>query len=208
MQWFYKSREKQKPLLAGIMSAGFILGLVLMNMGKKALLGNTGLLSEYTLYEMKYAVVDSNAFFLYVLQKRAGAALILAVLSTTWLGLAATWTCAAWLGVSFGMLVMASLLRYGIKGILLILAGIFPQILIYFPVSLLLLQWSYEFCTVMYFPHRIAKGSHDGLEGAGKPFLMRKKALQFFLLLGVVIIGCVLESYVNPMLVLNLLKIF
>lgn len=208
MQWFHKSKEKQRPLLIGIISAGFILGLVLMNMGKKALLGNTGLLSEYTLYEMKYAVVDSNAFFLYVLQKRAGAALILAVLSTTWLGLAATWTCAAWLGVSFGMLVMASLLRYGLKGILLVLTGVFPQILIYFPVSLLLLQWSYEFCTVMYFPHRAAKEAYDGFESAGKNFLMRKKALQFFILLGVVIIGCVLESYVNPKLILNLLKVF
>lgn len=209
VRWMMKrSEDKQRPLLVIIVIAGFVLGLILMNIGKKAFLEKTGLLSEYTLYEMKYTVVDSNAFFLYVLQKRAGAALVLAVLSTTWLGLAATFTCAAWLGVSFGMLVMASLLRYGLKGILLILTGVFPQILIYFPVSLLLLQWSYEFCTVIYFPNRMPQGGFGAGDSLGKNIMIRKKALQFLALLGVVIIGCLLESYVNPKLILNLLKIF
>ncbi|MGN1148341.1 MAG: stage II sporulation protein M [Lachnospiraceae bacterium] len=208
MRWLKESEEKKSHLLAGLVAVGFIIGLFLMNMGKKALLGDTGILNEYMLYEMKYSDVDSNAFFGYVLQKRLGAALLLAVLSTTWLGLAATWTCAAWMGVSFGMLVMAAMLRYGAKGILLILVGVFPQVLVYFPASLLLLQWSYEFCTAMYFPNRASKGAFTGGETVGKSFLIRKKILQFLLLLGVVIIGCALESYVNPKLVLNLLKIF
>lgn len=208
MRWYKKTDEKKSHLLTGLVAAGFLIGLFLMNMGKKALLGDTGILNEYMLYEIKYSDVDGNAFFWYVLQKRLGAALLLAVLSTTWLGLAATWTCAAWMGVSFGMLVMAAMLRYGVKGLLLILAGVFPQALIYFPASLLLLQWSYEFCTVMYFPNRVPKGTLIGGETAGKSFLVRNKILQFLLLLGVVIIGCALESYVNPKLVLNLLKIF
>lgn len=208
MQWLRRPERKQSRLFVGLVAAGFMLGLLLMNIGKKALLENTGLLSEYTLYEMKYSEIDSNAFFLYVIQKRAGAALALAVLSTTWLGLAATWTCAVWLGISFGMLLMASLIRYGLKGILLILVGVFPQILVYFPVAMLLLQWSYEFCTVMYFPSRAPRSAFGGSEPVEKSVLIRKKAAHFLLLLGVVIIGCVLESYVNPKLVLNLLKIF
>ena len=195
---------KYSRLLSRIMLAGFVGGMLIMNIGKKVLLENTGLLSEYTLYDMKYAVIDGNAFFGYVLQKRMGMVLVLAVLSTTWLGMAATWTCAAWLGVSFGMLVMASLLRYGLKGILLVGTGIFPQALIYFPVALFMLQWSYEFCTAIYYPERLRTGQ----EALGKKQLLRTKIIQLFCVLGVVIIGCVLESYVNPTLVLNLLKIF
>ena len=145
MRWLRRSELEQGKTLAVIVAVGFAVGLVLMNLGKKALLYNTGLLSEYTLYDMKYSGVDSHAFFLYLLQKRIGIALVLAVLSTTWLGLAAAWTGAAWLGVSFGMLMMASILRYGLKGILLIFAGVFPQILVYFPAALLLLQWIQEF---------------------------------------------------------------
>ena len=130
MRWLRRSELEQGKMLAVIAAVGFVAGLLLMNLGKKALLYNTGLLSECTLYDMKYSGVDSHAFFLYLLQKRIGIALVLAVLSTTWLGMAAAWTGAAWLGVSFGMLMMASMLRYGLKGILLIFAGVFPQILV------------------------------------------------------------------------------
>lgn len=202
------SGEKKSRLLVVLAGAGFFLGILFMNLGKKALLENTGLLSEYTLYEMKYSTVDGSAFFFYVLQRRVGAALVLAVLSTTWLGLAATFTCAVWLGVSFGMLVMASLLQYGLKGILLIFVGIFPQVILYLPATFRLLAWSYEFCLAMYFPHRLPQGTLGMSDANDKGSVMRKKGLQFLCLLGVVIMGCLLESYVNPGLVSNLLKIF
>lgn len=203
-----RSKTRQGRILSGIIVLGFLSGLLFMHAGKKVLLENTGLLSENLLYAVKYAPVDSNAFFLYVLQKRLGYALILAVLSTTWLGLAAVWTCAAWLGLSFGMLVMASLLRYGLKGILLIAVGVFPQAFVYFPAAILLLRWSYEFCLSIYFPEKLRESG--GLHGdkSGKYVLIRQKGVKFILLLGVVIIGCLLESYVNPTLMLNLLKIF
>ena len=53
MRWFRQAELKQGKVLAVIAAVGFVAGLVLMNMGKKALLYNTGLLSEYTLYDMK-----------------------------------------------------------------------------------------------------------------------------------------------------------
>lgn len=208
MSRFGQPKTRQSRLLLGIVALGFLFGLVLMNTGKKVLLDNTGLLNENVLYAVKYAPVDSNAFFLYVLQKRLGCALILAVLSTTWLGLAAVWTCAAWLGISFGMLVMAALLRYGLKGILLIVVGIFPQAIVYFPAALLLLRWSYEFCMTIYFPEKVQTGALMHGETGGKYAMLRNKAVTFVLLLGVVIIGCVLESYVNPKFVINLLQFF
>lgn len=204
MRWFRQAELRQGKELAVIAAVGFVAGLVLMNMGKKALLYNTGLLSEYTLYDMKYSGVDKHAFFLYLLQKRVGTALILAVLSTTWLGLAAAWTGTAWLGVSFGMLVMASMLRYGLKGILLILAGVFPQILVYFPAALLLLQWSCEFCTAIYYPERL----QEFHEMKDKSQLLRKKALRFPILIGALVFGCLLEGYINPGIIAGLLKIF
>ncbi len=196
--------SKYNRSISRIMLIGFVVGILIMNIGKKILLENTGLLSEYTLYDMKYSAIDCKAFFVYVLQKRIGLMLVLAVLSTTWLGMVAAWTGAAWLGISFGMLVMASLLRYGLKGILLVGTGMFPQVLIYFPVALFILQWSYEFYTAIYYPERLQTGQ----ERVGKNQLLRKKIIQFLLVTGVVIIGCILESYVNPILVLNLLNFF
>ena len=72
MRWLRRSELEQGKTLAVIVAVGFAVGLVLMNLGKKALLYNTGLLSEYTLYDMKYSGVDSHAFFLYLLQKSIG----------------------------------------------------------------------------------------------------------------------------------------
>lgn len=204
MQYAQKTDFINRRILCRVMLVGFIVGLLLMNLGKKVLFENSDILSEYTLTEMKYSPVDKNAFFFYLLRKRVGLILILAVLSTTWMGVATAWTGAAWLGISFGMLVMTSVMRYGIKGLLLVGTGIFPQILVYFPVALILLQWSHEFFTVIYYPEKFS-GMQDS---PAKKLLLRKKVLQFFCLVGVVIIGCVLESYVNPILVLNLLKFF
>lgn len=206
MQWFGQTDEKQSRLLVGLVLVGFVVGLVLMHVGQKVLLENTGLLSEYTLYEMKYSEIDSNAFFWYVMRKRVGEAFVLALLSTTWLGMVAALSCAAWIGVSFGMLLMAAMIRYGMKGIVLIVVGVFPQIVVYLPAVFWLLKWSFEFCSIIYFPSKISSGLH--FDEAGKNYIMRKKAVQFLSLVVVVIIGCVLESYVNPKLVSNLLRIF
>lgn len=204
MRYTKKKELISRRILCRVMFLGFVLGVLLMNIGKKILFENTDILSEYTLTEMKYSLVDNNAFFFYVLRKRVGVVLMLAVLSTTWMGMAVAWTGAAWLGISFGMLVTTSVMRYGIKGILLVVTGIFPQMVVYFPLALVLLQLSYEFYTVIYHPERYP----DMQDVPVKKLLLRKKTLQFLCLLGVVIIGCILEGYVNPILVLNLLKFF
>ena len=72
-----RSKTRQGRILSGIIVLGFLSGLLFMHAGKKVLLENTGLLSENLLYAVKYAPVDSNAFFLYVLQKRLGEKLLL-----------------------------------------------------------------------------------------------------------------------------------
>lgn len=206
MQWFRHVNRQQGRLFVGLAIAGFLLGLMLMNMGQKVLLENTGLLSEYTLYEMKYSEISSNAFFWYVLRKRVGAVLIMALLSTTWLGLVASYTYSAWLGISFGMLLMAAIIRYGLKGILLIVVGVFPQGIIYLPACFFLISWCRELCNIIYFPSKMS--GETGTDEAGKNYIMRRKAFQFLSLVVVVIIGCFFESYVNPKLLLNLLQIF
>lgn len=201
----YRKKEKKMRLPAILFAAGVFLGLLLMYLGRAVLLGDGGIMSESALYGMKYASVERDAFFWYVMQKRVGLVLVVGLLSTTWLGLAAAFSCTVWLGSAMGMLVMAALLRYGLKGILLIAVGVFPQVFVYVPAAVWLLRWSWEFCMTLYFPGRLPGG---GAEGDRTDGLLKKRALQFLGILGVVVIGCLLEGYVNPVLVSNLLKIF
>ena len=67
-----------------------------MNIGKSILLDKTGVFDEEVLYHMKYMTVDCNALFYYVLRKRLLTVLILAVLSTTYLGMAVCVGAALW----------------------------------------------------------------------------------------------------------------
>ena len=179
--------------------AGFVAGIFIVNIGKSILLGDTGLFDENTLYRMKGMSLDGNALFCFVLRKRIGRMLMLAILSTTYLGMAACMGMTLWYGASAGAFLAALTLRYGLKGILLALVSVFPQYLFYIPAALTMLVWCKELFQGIYI---------RGEFSAGDKGLLVKKAGRLAAILGVIIIGCLLEGYVNPWLVLGFLKIF
>lgn len=190
--------SKQRNFLV-CFGAGLLLGIILINIGKSILLGETGLFDEYTLYHMKYMTVDSNALFCYVLRKRLGRILILVVLSTTYLGLVACMGAAFWYGMSAGAFLASLSLRYGVKGILLALSGMFPHYLLYVPAMLFLLGWCEELFRGIY-----VRGEFRAMDKG----LLLKRAGGLLAILAVFAAGCILEGYLNPYLLLGFLKIF
>ena len=196
----YKEMKRSR-LLTGIVAAGFVLGIVFTSIWNLPSHGGSSLLAEEVLVGMKYIEIESDVFFSYVLQKRLGAVSLLILLSTTWMGVVFAYSYSAWLGLSAGILVATSVMQYGAKGILLVLVAVFPQIILYIPVTFYLLEHCFAFCLMLYYPHRV-QGYRDKKEG------FKQILLRFLLLLVVVIIGCFLESYVNPPLMKKFLKIF
>lgn len=192
--------RRRIPLLF-LFLAGFVAGVFLMNVGKKALLENTGFLDEASLYQMKYMSVENSAFFAYVLKKRLGTILVILLLASTYLGLAVLYCYAAWLGASLGMLLSASVIRYGLKGILLVLTAAFPHYILYVPAWIMLFYGAGELYRTGGFWGR-GGASRDKIQG------IRKKAGVFLVVAGIVIVGAWMESYINPGLVTGLLKIF
>ncbi|HBA47030.1 MAG TPA: hypothetical protein DCZ91_04380 [Lachnospiraceae bacterium] len=179
--------------------AGLIAGILVIQMGKSILLGDGGMFDESTLYHLKYMTVDSNALFFYVFRKRLFRLLGLAVLSTTYLGLIACMGAAFWYGLSAGAFLAALTIRYGIKGILLALISMFPQYLVYVPVLLALLIWCEELFRGIY-----VRGEYSA---ADRGFVL-KKAGRLLVLIAVLIVGCMMEAYMNPYLLMGFLKIF
>ncbi len=183
-----------------IFLSGMLAGFLITNMGKGILLTDKGLFDEETLYRMKYMTVDSSALFCYILRKRLCCLLFLAVAATTYLGRVVYRGAIFWYGLSAGAFLTALMLRYGVKGILLTLVGIFPQYLLYVPAFLLFLRWAEHLYHCIY-----ARGA--GFDAGEKGFA-RIKAAQLLLIVGLVCLGCLLEGYVNPYLLLGYLKIF
>ena len=178
--------------------AGFLAGILIMKIGENVLLDKTGIFDEEVLYHMKYMTVDQNALFCYVLRKRLLTVLILAVLSTTYLGMVICVGAALWYGTAAGGLLAVMVLRYGMKGILLAAASLFPHYLIYFPAIFTLLAWGESVYGSIY--HR------TGIEMEKN--ILVKKTGQLAAIIGMTIAGCALEGYVNPEVFLSLLKIF
>ena len=194
----FRIKTMKIPVLP-IFGIGVLIGIFAMSVWKDVLLENTGLFDEYTLYHMKYMYVDNNALFSYLLRERILVLLILAVLSTTYLGWLACTGASAWYGMSVGAYFSALMLRYGIKGIFLAFIAIFPHYLIYAPAMLALLGWGGNLYHGIY--HRTIPPEES------KAYLLKKVGSLAAILLAMAA-GCLLEAYVNPHLLRGYLKVF
>lgn len=175
--------------------------IVAVNIGKNLVLENSTLLNEYTLYNMKYMTVDSSVLFYYILKSRLFSVLVITILSTTYLGMVVCAGASLWYGVCAGSYLALAVLRYGVKGVLLVLAGVLPQFFLYVPAMVLLIRW----CEGIYRGIYLYKGIKNE---AGGSLLLPRRILQYVGIIALMLIGCVLESFVNPHIMMGLLKIF
>lgn len=196
----YRFREGKLPVIT-IFAAGALAGIILMSLGKSILLESTGLLDEYALYQMKYMTVDGKALFYYVLKERLAGLLLLAIMSTTYLGLVVCGGAIFWYGMCAGMFLATAVIRYGIKGLLLVVVGIFPQYLIYIPAMFWMLLWCQNLYRIIYL---------DKTFGTKRPDVsfLYARLLRLAGILGLFTFGCVLESFLNPALMKGLLSFF
>ncbi len=182
---------------------GFLAGVFAINIWRNIFLQDMGLLDAASLSRLRYLEIDEGSFFLYVLKERMGVVLALCLLATTYVGVYALSAFALWLGAMAGFFLSVASIRYGLKGILLILAGILPQYLLLVPACIMLMNWCYKVSNALYHPDRAV----DIRYGTRKQYFMRK-TVQLFMIMVVVVAGCVMESYVNPLLLSVFLKIF
>ena len=176
-------------------------GILLANLVKSELLSGTELLGENALLQVRYAVIDSKSLFLRLLGQRLGEAILLMLLSTTFLGLAAVWFYAFRYGLSLGLSLTVLLAEHGIRGLLLLVAGLLPQMLVYVPVWALLLALAERTCRRLYYLN-----GNEGLAGLKRMGI--HLSAQTGLLLFMLAVGCWLEAYVNPYLLRLVVKIF
>ncbi|MBD5463760.1 MAG: stage II sporulation protein M [Lachnospiraceae bacterium] len=181
----------------------FLLGVLIMNMGDDVLISENGIFSQASVSRLRYIEIDSGRFFRYVLKHRMGEGALLLLLSTTGLGIISVYVCIIWQGVLAGMTITTAIIRYGIRGMLLILGGMFPHQLLLVPAEIMLLGWCYENCSRGHF-----SGKYDLPYYKNRKQQYIRQAIGLLWIIVVIIIGCILESYVNPILISDLVKIF
>ncbi len=180
-----KQMKWKQIALSNIYVVSLVITMVILLMKKNDLLIQTSLFSETSLREVREHLAGDTTVFFYILKERLSIVFALFLLATTSLGSIYVHMNVMWYGISSGLFLTIVLMRYGVKGILLLIAGMFPHYLIYVPAVALTLHLTKD--------KRIVNSKFLG---------------QLFVITVVVIIGCVLECYVNPEVVAKLLKNF
>ena len=195
-------RRAEGPNWALPFFAGLVAGAAFVYLNTEMFLTETGFLSRLNLERLGRIDLNENAFFFYVLGKRLGLMWLSALLATTFAGIVTTYLLVLWTGICGGVIGMVAVMRYGIKGLLLLAGGMMPQFLFYVPAFLMLANWCIRICMQLYYP------VNDYTEMHAAKSKKAENIGKFLGLHGVVIIGVFLESYVNPNLITELLKIF
>lgn len=180
MMFSWKLERKERTAWTLLFMAGFLAGIGIICLFLQNLVVESGFLDASFLAGMQYLDINKNGLFLYALKQRMGMAAFLALLSAAGAAGMGISLLLVWSGISAGVVLTVFSMRFGIKGLLLFLACILPQMLLLIPGFLMLMDW----CSRK---------------------LERK---QLLLPLIVVIMGCFLESYVNPYIFKVVLKIF
>ncbi len=173
---------------------GFAAGIALLVMGRSRFLGDGGMMGTGATGYLGYLEINRNRLFLYVVKLRLRTVFMMLLLSFTPLGRWIRQCYSAWYGLASGMVLTAAYAVYGAKGLWLVCVCLFPQILIYVPAFILLCK--------------IAGQIYDEYAcrytGAGwRRILVRGAGLMILVML-----GCLAEGYVNPLIVMKMLKNF
>lgn len=182
---------------------GIILGIILIFLCRNRLQTDIYLLNEEWIVFMQSAKPDSKSLFIYILFRRLKEIGLLVLFATTFAGIVCMYGFIGVMGVGTGVLLAISCLRYGVKGLMLVLVASFPQALLYLPTFLYIFHLCYFLCVKLYFPHK----DYWKTNNPTKVFLF-KNTIYICMALGVVIIGIFLESYVNPKIIFPFVKNF
>lgn len=182
---------------------GIIVGIIFIFLCRNRLQTDIYLLNEEWILQMQSGQVESKSLFVYILLKRLKEMGLMVLLATTFVGIVCMYGYIGVLGAGTGVLLAISCLRYGVKGLMLVLAASFPQALLYLPVFLYIFHLCYLLCVKLYFPHKDYWKSNNSM----KVFLF-KNFIYICIAVAVVIIGILLESYVNPKIFFSFIKNF
>lgn len=176
--------QKKGQFLAVFFMIGFIVGILYANVVSRDDTAADGIFNEYFLKQYAQTEIIAEDYIRYVLRARLAPILAVSLLGCTKWKKAVVGGTLGWTGFSGGVLAVLAVLHLGMKGLLLCIAGIVPQVFFYVLAYIVLLIYLYHY----------PKGTWN-------------PAKTVFVTLSLVV-GILLETYVNPILMKFIIKIF
>jgi len=180
MQYRKKRKDGTKWLAIGAALAGFLFGVFLVKEMDTYFLERAGVISDYSFRQIKYREYDEVRLLWYFSGKRMKWAVILTGAAAFGVVRFFIGGISGWVGFSLGFTGCVAVVKFGVKGILMIVLGMLPQGIFYlWGLGVFFRQlelWESEGRNWLYFPW---KNMFLGIEILG--------------------IGVFMESYVNPL---------
>lgn len=195
-----ESRSLWTRMMQGSLLGAFVAGIFLANLMGREAVSNAGILNDYFVEKFQYTEINGQKLFFYILGERIPLLILLLFLTLTTLGMIGGILMLGWQGFSVGFMLSAAIAKYGVKGILLVLGGLFPQYLFYFAVYILYCYFA------AYLRQRLNRSKMGSNSERGYIFGAWLIAVVGILL--IFIMGIFLESYINPIILKNILKFF
>lgn len=167
-----KLDDRKQAARMALFFAGFFCGIAAVCFFSRPLVIDPDFLDLSSLSRLKQLEVDQGKLFVYSVRQRLGVVLFLVLVSVAGLGGLGGGAFLVWCGASSGIVLTALSMRYGIRGVLFFLGATLPQQLFLAPGFWMLLDWRWK----------------------------QKGARRLFASLLFLLAGCLLESYVNPIL--------
>lgn len=180
----YEKTYGERKRLSPYFFAFFILGVLLVVIFRKEM-EIEQLISESNLYYLRTGDMNYHGFFLYIVSKRFFAYVFMLCLVTGNKQKLFVRGILFFVGVGLGGFFAASIFVYGVSGVLFFILMAFPQFLFYGVVI-------YLSCVYV----------------AGQPRERTRFVLQILVMGVLVLMGCVMESYVNPFFLSKFLRFF
>ena len=118
----------------------FLAGIVLANTLGVEELRHYGILNEYFVKQLLYASINYDDLLFYVAENRGAVFFLLFLLGITRIGIPTHFVYLAWNGFSFGVAMVSVIVNFGIRGIPVLCALLFPHYLFYIPLYLILCE--------------------------------------------------------------------
>lgn len=195
-----KDKINDMFLLTVLFFLFFIIGIFLTILWKRKFDFEIELISKDTIFNLTNIKWDKKMLLIQCLWKRAWIVIAFPIIALTGIGVWVLRVYISWFAFSIGILMEMLVLEFGFSGLLIFIIGIFPQYLFYIPAYYFLCQ----LCIRINRKKRLAYPyQYNSQNNPNTSFLK-----QILLIFGVVITGAMFESYVNPIILKNFLKIF
>ncbi len=199
---FFKQRLRRfGEVKAGLflVAFGVILGILFARAFKGFYWGNIHILDSTYLYQIKTTPIDYSVLLKYVYWDIFKNFILLWMVCATSFGIPFIALCLTYIGFQGSFFITVILMKYKLKGILLIIGYTFPQYLIYIPVIFISIRMAFWMNKSLHYDITGKKGRREKIS----------RYLAMALLLGVVLaVGGLSEAYIGSFILRKILHFF